>query len=158
MISSLLVKKLKIVSERPVHIIGLAALFHDIGLYGMGPEFQDENEASLTEEQRAKYYSHPIAGAQVLRGVYGIDPSALQAVAQHHERRNKKGFPARAGAGSINRIAEIVGISDEFVRLMKQAKKDPSLDLRAKMDNEVFDGFSHPVVEAFRETFFPKEK
>lgn len=154
MIASMLLGPLKVDSERSVQIIGMAALLHDIGLYKMPPEVQTEDESKMNEEQKTLYRTHPAAGAQILKSIRGVDPAAIQAVAQHHERRNKKGFPARMGAGHINRIAEIVGISDEMARLVEKLRDNPSMSLLQEMELKVFDGFSYPVVDAFRLVFF----
>jgi len=77
-------------------------------------------------------------------------------VAQHHERRNKLGFPRRTGAGVVNRIAEIVGISDEFARLLQRATQDPRVNPFQIMEVDIFQGFSFPVVEAFRKAFLTR--
>ena len=153
-IAALLSKPLKFETNKPVHIVGLACLFHDVGLQKMSPEVQSEDESKMTDDQKLIYRTHPQIGAQILKDVQGLDPVVIQAVAQHHERRDKKGFPSKLGAGAINRIAEIVGISDEFVRLIKAASENPSIHILKEMDLRVFAGFSPTIVDAFRSIFF----
>ncbi len=153
MLASLLIKPLDIQSSQALRVVGVATLLHDIGLSQLPPETRDEDESKMSKEVLAQYHQHPIIGAESLRPVPGIEPAAIQAVAQHHERRNKKGFPSRVGAGHINRIAEIVGICDEFSRLIKRATTDPSIHPLKVMELMVFDGFSVAVVGAFRSTF-----
>lgn len=154
MIASLLLQPLQVEADKSVKIVGVAALLHDIGLQYMPPEVKNEDESTMDGEQITLYQTHPLVGADMLKGIQGIDPSAIQAVAQHHERRNKMGFPARSGAGTINRIAEIIGISDEFNRLLQKAMTNPKLNILQEMEIHVFKGFSHPIVEAFRMVFF----
>lgn len=154
MIASILNKQLRYTSDRAVQIIGMAGLLHDLGLSKMSPEVQDEDEAHMTPEQIQIYRTHPATGAAILRGIHGVDPAAAQGVAQHHERRGKKGFPARGGASTINQIAEIVGISEEFARFVKRSQTNPAMNPRREMEVHVFDGFSKQVVEAFRGAFF----
>ncbi|MBI4925962.1 MAG: HDIG domain-containing protein [Bdellovibrio sp.] len=158
MIASLLINPMKIAATHPTKVIGLAALFHDIGLYKMDPLLRDEDVSKMTAQQITLFHTHPIVGSEMLSAIRGIDPVVIQAIAQHHERRNKKGFPLRLGAGYINRVAEIIGICDELCKMIKKLKENPSLNVLAIMEATVFEGFSNPVIEAFRSVFFPEEQ
>lgn len=148
-VSALMIRTLHIDAERVQEAIGLASLLHDLGLHQLAPELETEDESAMTHEQRAFYHTHPTLGAQTLCRVRGVQPIVVQALAQHHERRDGKGFPARLGAGKISRIAEIVGLSDEFVQLMVRMKTRPQLNPFFEMHQQVFDGFSSEVVDAF---------
>lgn len=153
MIASLLITPLKIMASNPVKVIGIGSMLHDIGLYKMDPALRDEDESIMTPEQLAMYHTHPTVGAEILKSVRGIEPVVIQAIAQHHERRNKKGFPQRLGAGAINRVAEIIGISDELVKLIHKSKTDPAINPIRDMELTILEGFSNPVVEAYRTVF-----
>jgi hypothetical protein len=154
MVASMLAKALDMESQKAVRIVGVSCLLHDIGLYQLPKEVHDEDESKMTPEQKKVYFTHPALGSQILANLRGVDPAAVQAVAQHHERRTKKGFPPRDGRGSPpNRVSEIIGISDEFVRLSARVKKDPKVDLRKEMEYDVFNGFTYPVCQAFRSAF-----
>jgi HD-GYP domain-containing protein (c-di-GMP phosphodiesterase class II) len=153
-IAALLLPVLKIEAERPLQAIGMAALFHDIGLNRLPPEVHHEDETKMTEEQRSLYRTHPNLSVQILKAIPGVDAASLQAVAQHHERRNKRGFPARLGTGAINRIAEIIGIADEFVRLIKKAQENPGTNIQLCMEEMIYPGFSPAIIEAFKKVFF----
>lgn len=156
MIASLLAKQFGIHTDRPVQIVGISSMLHDIGLQSMSVELHDEDESKMTSKQKELYYTHPLVGASILKNIRTIDPAVVQAVIQHHERRSKKGFPAKIGAGAINRIAEIVGISDEFVRLIKTLNQNKNINPLDEAEKKIFDGFSQPVVEAFKKIFFPQ--
>lgn len=157
LISSLIGKVLKFDGTKAVKLLGLASLFHDIGLVGMPPEFQEEDETKMDEKQLEEYQKHCLIGSQMLSAL-GVDTVVVQAVLQHHERRTRKGFPAQLGVGAINRIAEIIGISDEFNKMVKLKKAKPELDVFGHMRDHIFQGFSFNVTEAFREVFFPNEQ
>jgi response regulator RpfG family c-di-GMP phosphodiesterase len=137
-----------------VRVIGVASLFHDIGLFEMPVEIQDEDESRMTVEQKALFYTHPEVSARILTGTGDMDPLALQAVAQHHMRLGKRGFPAHAKIAKVNHEAELVGICDEFVRILQKTKVNPRLHPFQEMERLVFEGFSNPIVEAFRNFFF----
>jgi putative nucleotidyltransferase with HDIG domain len=156
MLAAMMIKPLQITGERPVQIVGLACLLHDIGLYQMDPELRDEVEEKMTPAQLVVFKTHPIVGADLLKSIRSMDPAIAQAIAQHHERRDRKGFPAGIGLGAINRVAEIVGICDEFAKLIKLAVENPEIYVLQRMEKTVFPGFSEPVIKAFRMAFFMK--
>jgi putative nucleotidyltransferase with HDIG domain len=160
MIAGMIAKVLKIESGPAVQIVGLAALLHDIGLYSLPPEVHGEDTSKMTADQVKIYHTHPTVGAEMLQKISGMSPSVIQAVAQHHERRNKLGFPPRSGIKMMNRVSEIVGISSDMARLIVRSKeekeKSPAaavLDPLQEMTGVNFAGFSSPIVEAFRIVF-----
>jgi HD-GYP domain-containing protein (c-di-GMP phosphodiesterase class II) len=111
---------------------------------------KSEDNSKMSPEDVEIYHTHPRIGAEKLRGIPSLTEAVLQSIEQHHERRTRKGFPGQLGAGAINGIAEIVGISDEFVNLMIRAKGDKTLKPMHELESRIFDGFSSSVVEAFR--------
>lgn len=157
MVASLLTIPLKIESQKAFESVGLASFLHDIALYQMSPVIQSQETSQMNEEELKLYHSHPTLGAEIVSKFPNVDSITRQAIAQHHERRNNTGFPGRASGAEINRVAEIVGISDEFVRLVEKAKKNPLINYLNEMEKKVFDGFSFPVIEAFRGVFLKKK-
>lgn len=158
MIAGLLSLPLKIESAAAFRTVATSALLHDVGLYPMPAAVQSGDEQAMTEAERALYRSHPQAGAKLLFGLPGIDETILQAVAQHHERRDNRGFPRKSSSTDINRIAEIVGISSEFARILREARTQGQLDPYAKMREEVFDGYSFPVIDSFQTVFMRNQR
>jgi hypothetical protein len=157
MISSLLIRSLDFHAEKSVHTVGLSSMFHDVGMLGMPEKLKAEDDKELTQEELELYWTHPTLGATMLSTVKGVDVTVVQAVEQHHERRTRTGFPNRIGAGAMNRVAEIVGISQEFVGLIQRfnagtLKNNPLVE----MERRVFDGYSSQVCEGFRKVFGKK--
>lgn len=150
---------LEIDMERPVQIVGMAAFFHDIGLVGMPEKFLLEDESSMTPDELKLYRTHGEKGAEELRKLKGFDPAALQAITQHHIRKSAGGG---AGGVQVNRVTEIVGICDEFDKILRRLKSSLLSDaeknkkIQAEMEQKVFPGFGRQVVYAFRSAFFPK--
>lgn len=153
MIAALLAEQLQFETEKSIGIIGLACFLHDVGLQGAGEKFLKEEVDEMTEEEINAYHTHPTVGADILQTIPGIDPVVIQAVAQHHERRGRNGFPNRLGPGSINRIAEIIGISEEFFRLIQESQTVAGVDPLKLMEARVFNGFSGAVIAAFQRAF-----
>jgi HD-GYP domain-containing protein (c-di-GMP phosphodiesterase class II) len=151
-VASLVASSMKVVP--PAQTLGVAALFHDLGLYQMPVELQEEDESSFTPAQWDLYRTHPSIGAQLLSSIDRFDPASAQAVALHHQRLQGRGFPALGDGRKPDTLAELVGISDEFVRLVLKTKHAPTIQPLKEMEKGIFDGFSRPVVEAFRNFFF----
>jgi putative nucleotidyltransferase with HDIG domain len=158
MLAGLLANAVEITMTRPASIVGIAAFLHDVGLFKMPKGFRDEDESYLSPTEQKLFEKHPQIGAEILGKIRGIDPAAVQAVGQHHVRRNGKGFP-QLHSVSVNRIAEIVGICDEFSHLLKKYQNKPSWSgILSELEAKVFPGFSRQIVYAFRSTFFPKTR
>ena len=176
LIAGLIAKQMGIESESSVQIVGVAGLFHDIGLTEVPEKLHDEDTFKMSSVELALFNKHPEIGHRILSEVHGIHPSVLQAVLQHHQRKVKGASGTHTKM--ISRVSEIVGISDEFVHLIKnatssssksEAKSDQKSEKSAKdaeqeknsdpceVIQEEFSGFSSAVVDAFRRTFFPKK-
>lgn len=156
--ASLLIQALDIFSSDPVETIGLASLFHDIGLKSMDPRWMHEDESKMTESEREIYRTHPSEGGKLLKKIPGIKPAVIQGIEHHHVRKNRGGFPQLAGVGSLSLVSEIVGASDEICHIMEEINRNPSA-LKSSFQNmctlRIYNNFSHKVVAALKK-IFPK--
>jgi HD-GYP domain-containing protein (c-di-GMP phosphodiesterase class II) len=150
----LMSKALQIDSEVILKSVSLATFFHNLGLYKMSAELQNTPESAMSPEQRLVYETHPRVGAEILSQLGTLDETVIQAVTQHHERRDHSGFPHKIGGSRINRIAEIIGIADEYLQLQKDKRGYALINVPFNVEEElvkrIFPKFSFPVVEAFR--------
>ncbi len=153
MITSLIAHVSGIESTSLIQIVGIASMFHDIGLLGMPPEVQSEDLTKMTEEQQILYHSHPRVGAEILSKIPGTHPSVIQAVLQHHERRGVVAFGAKTRAKNLNKVSEIIGIADDFLKLLKNNKDADPVRIQKLLEIQVFPFFSQSVVEAFRQIY-----
>jgi putative nucleotidyltransferase with HDIG domain len=152
MIAGILSHVLEIRMDHPVEIVGLSALFHDVGLSALPPNARKEDEIEqMAPEIRELYETHPALGADILYKT-GVDPAVVQAVEQHHMRHLER----KNNTASLGRVAEIVGISEELARMTKQNKNDSPAQMLIELERTVFPGFSRQIVYAFRTAFFPK--
>jgi HD-GYP domain-containing protein (c-di-GMP phosphodiesterase class II) len=87
-----------------------------------------------------------------------VNPLVAQIVRQHHERRDRRGYPGKLGPGAITPVAEIVGIADSFQEFAARNKSDPDFHPLREMEKSQFDRFSLPIVEAFQKAFLLKKK
>ncbi|MGK5085927.1 HD domain-containing phosphohydrolase [Bdellovibrionota bacterium FG-2] len=154
LVSAKLAPGLGLENDISVQILGVASLLHNIGLYRLPEKLWDEDESRMTPSELALYYTHPERGADILRSVEGVHPTVIQAVAQHHERRGGRGFPGKVVSSNLSPIAEAVGISNEFVKVVCKKKLDPKIDIFKELEARVFPLFSSNMVKLFKTAFW----
>lgn len=162
MLASILAHQLQIASENPVQIIGTAAMLHDIGLTKLAKEHPEmserlkiEDEGKMDIDELMVFRTHPSVAMEELSKIPQINPSAIQAIEQHHMRIGGKGFPERKGTTPVNRVAEIIGICDELNLRVARAAKDPNYSLFTDLEVNVFPFFSQRIVQAVKSAFYP---
>jgi len=156
LLAAMLCQALEIKMERPIQIVGAAAMLHNIGLMSLPENLWDEDESKMTKEEVEMYRQHPEIGARILRQVKGVDPAAIQAIEQHHVRRDGRGFPSRISSAQINRVGEIIGISSEYAHMIRRSSDGVGQGLQMRVESEVLPQFSRQIAYAFRSVFFPK--
>ena len=155
MLASLMLKHIGGTNPAVFNGIGIGCFLHDIALLGKPPVIRDEVEARMNDEQKAIFYAHPAQSAEMLAQMKKVPPIIVSAVAQHHRRMDGSGFPNNIGDEEINRVAELIGLSEEFLKLAEMAKDTPVNPfeiLRVDAEKQ----FSAPIVDAFMRTFAEK--
>lgn len=99
-------------SEEDIHMLTVAALFHDIGKV-MIPQELLHKPTRLTNEENALLKTHPYKGYQILKSS-GLDEKIALAAMQHHERCDGSGYPGRLTRNNINAFAKIIAIADVY--------------------------------------------
>lgn len=155
MIAGILAHHMQISTEKPFEVVGMAAMFHDIGLKNMPEHLREEDESKMTPQELALYQTHPAESAKILRTLGDVDPAALQAIEQHHMRLAGQGFPSRTGTTLVTRVAEIIGVSDEFAKIIARAYQDPGLNIISEVEAKIFPYFGASVVKFFKQAFMP---
>ena len=92
--------------------ITLGGFLHDLGKVGV-PDAILNKAGALTDAEFATIKSHPAMGARLLRG-HPLAGLAMDAISQHHEMPDGKGYPDGLGGESIALSARIVGVCDAF--------------------------------------------
>ncbi len=144
--------------------IGLAAYLHDVGHYLDSKDspyveldpYHLENLAQFSPKERAQIEAHPLKGADRLARIAGIAPQVIDAVRNHHERRDQSGYPRKIPANQITSITEIVALSDEFVRALAHHQLDPDFHWQKHLETRVLPSFSQNVAKEFKEFFLAK--
>ncbi|MEC4671038.1 MAG: HD domain-containing phosphohydrolase, partial [Nitrospirota bacterium] len=110
-----------------VRMLGMGALFHDIGeLEGVIGTFIPKGAKRTKEEQRI-WRQHPQNGRKMLEKGFGVPGPSLEVITQHHERVNGTGFPDGLKGESIHLLAKIVMVADVYDDLCNNPQLDKSL-------------------------------
>ncbi len=177
MVSSIVARASGIQTEKGLQTLGLAAFLHDVGmvyknedrddLYNDGKEkYYDESfvVAKLASKKiygdeknlfESLWYNHADRGARMLEQEKDLPPLVPQIVRQHHSQRDRR--EGRSSPGSIHPMAEILEISDEFVRLMKkceeEGKDNSNKDILISRLLQTVSDFPRRTREPFLESF-----
>jgi putative nucleotidyltransferase with HDIG domain len=138
--------------DRELITLENGALLHDIGKIGV-PDGILLKRGALTEDEWSHMRRHVEFGAQILRGIDFLE-GARQIVAQHHERYDGSGYPARKEGEQICLGARIFAVADAVDamtsdRPYRAARSfDDAVDELIRCAGAHFDPF---VVQAFTE-------
>jgi HD-GYP domain-containing protein (c-di-GMP phosphodiesterase class II) len=152
-VAGFLVREIGIESKAIFEISGLTVMLHDLGLVGGSEAAQSEDPTKMSTSELEEFHLHPARGAKTFSELPGIPRACVEAIEQHHMRLNKLGFPKRTAQTKVNRMAELIGVSDEFVNLIMRSKTEPKLDPLVEMETRILSGFSEPVATVFRNVF-----
>lgn len=152
-VTSLVAKAAGIETHKSLEALGIASLLHDIGMvatvkkghdpYSDGEEKLFDEDEVLTKIMGGKVYGdeksmlekmffkHPDVAARMLEDVKEIPSLVSQIIRQHHAHLEKE--LNRFSGGQIHPLAEIIEISDIFVRLMQRFSTAGGVDKRAIM-------------------------
>jgi hypothetical protein len=145
-LSILMCKSLKFEKNAIVEILGLASLFQDISLYSSPfGNLAVIDRKVMTPEAQAYYLKHPLMSADLLAQNTSIPDVTLQVIRQHHERKDRTGFPGRVGGMQLHPMAEILSLINEFI------DQDPQT---LEAENEIYRHFSDRIVMAFKQIHF----
>ncbi|HEU5317606.1 MAG TPA: diguanylate cyclase, partial [Chloroflexota bacterium] len=99
-------------SERFVHDLRLACLFHDVGKIGV-PDAILCKPDRLTDDEFDRMKGHASAGADILGKVQSLQKS-LAGIRHHHERWDGKGYPDGLAGEEIPEVARVIAIADAY--------------------------------------------
>lgn len=96
--------------------LGVAALWHDVGMMRLPPEFI--TKTSLSPEERRQMERHPVLGAELLlqSGGRGLELSAIVAF-EHHLRPDGTGYPTRRFGQPQQWASALVGTAAAYTAL-----------------------------------------
>ncbi len=96
--------------------LGLAGLFHDVGLTKISGEITEKKEP-LTPEEWETLKKHPCLGYRLLKGNAEVPITSLKLILEHHENADGSGYPQGLDLGHqhpLTRILTLVEAYDEL--------------------------------------------
>lgn len=100
--------------DRPTLLqAGIGGLLHDVGKVRIPVEILNK-PGRYTEYEYEVMQRHPRHGYELLQGMSGISPEALDIVLNHHERMDGSGYPLGLAGGEISRLARMAAIADVY--------------------------------------------
>ena len=95
-----------------LELLGVAALFHDIGKIGMPDAILTKHEL-LTREEQALMREHVTRGAEIV-AKFAPFRAAAPAIRHHHERWDGLGYPDHLRGEDIPLEAAIIGLGEAW--------------------------------------------
>lgn len=103
-------------SKKELRNLGVASLFHDIGLRYLNFPYNDREIDSLSDKERIEYKKHPAYGFSALEKEKWISKESKTMILQHHERINGSGYPLHArNPEKMSQILEATDAFDEMI-------------------------------------------
>ena len=98
--------------QKKITVLREAAVLHDVGKIGI-EDYILRKPGPLDPDERRKMQEHPMIGVKIVEQV-GLTSEVVEAIRQHHERPDGKGYPNGIGADKIMQSAKILGVADAF--------------------------------------------
>ncbi len=134
--------------------LGMGGLLHDIGMARINQQIITKaGPLSIVEYNQIK--QHSTIGFEILQDYPEISLLTANAILQHHERWNGRGYPQGLKAREIHEYARIVAVADVFSSLTSDRPYrsaytfDEAVEYITTMSNYYFDP---TIVEAFIES------
>lgn len=128
--------------EKTLLEIGKSALMADVGMM-LIPAATFEHKGALSDDQRKTVEKHVEHSKQILSEIPNLLGEVVEAVFQHHERVDGKGYPKGLGGDDILPQAKIIAIADVFAAIREprvyREKSGPVRALKSITRNRGFD-------------------
>lgn len=98
--------------------VAIAALFHDIGMLHINPSLLDPQHV-MSHEERRHLYAHPLTAYLLLHEFPELPKHIADAVLDHHERMDGRGYPRGLRDNKISRYAQILAISEVSAKALE---------------------------------------
>lgn len=138
----LMCKSLKFEKNSIVEILGLASFFQDLALY-KSPygNLAEANIKELNPDAKAYYLQHPTLSADLVAQSTSVPDVTLQVMRQHHEKKDRTGYPNRVGGMQLHPMAEILSLINAYYDY--EGRPD-------RIESEIYTHYSDRIVNAFK--------
>lgn len=113
-------------SEDEMHVLGLGALYHDIGVAELPGQIANKT-TRLTEPEFEAYKRHPLIGAATAQRQGYLPRDAMRVLAEHHENIDGSGYPRGLTGDQMCRYSKIVSLANSYDNLTNNLDGDREL-------------------------------
>lgn len=113
-------------NEQQMHILGMGALFHDLG-HEKIPDKILRKGSPLDKAEMGLYRQHPTYGVDIANKIGTLPKKVITIIQQHHEMVDGSGFPSGLKGDDINELAQIVGLINTYDNLCNRIPQESSL-------------------------------
>lgn len=114
LLAMMLAKELKAPPEA-IRVMGMGALFHDIGKLELPDSLVRKTDA-LSKPERSLFQQHCAYGIDIAQKL-GLSSEASAIIAQHHEQMDGSGYPKGLQGPAISMLARMVGLVNAYDNL-----------------------------------------
>ena len=141
-LSILMCKILKFEQNSIVEILGLASFFQDISLFSSPFGNLSNTPVLEMKPEAAKYFvQHPLLSADIVAKNTSVPEVTLQVIRQHHERKDRSGYPNRVGGLQLHPMAEILSLINSYLDHPEHFNE---------VKTEIYTHYSDRMVQAFQ--------
>lgn len=115
LVLALMMSKTLNISKDHTHILGLSALFHDIGKAKISSKVLLKKEP-LTKIEQAHYEEHCAIGAKLALDA-GLPKHVAKVIFQHHELVDGTGYPKKLTSDKIDPLARLISVVNAYDNL-----------------------------------------
>jgi putative nucleotidyltransferase with HDIG domain len=143
MLAGLMGRNYGLEAQECIEVLGVAACLHDIGLCKRKTHYSEDDDLLFYEEEKIEselndesttqarkdelwelYKEHPQRAVEII-GKLKLNPVVIQIIKEHHKWNDGKkdvqeGFHKLDQGGVVHPLAQIVGLCDEFSKLIRQ--------------------------------------
>ena len=110
---------------KQLHLLGLGALFHDLGHQEIPSQILLK-KTDLSPAEEKVYQRHPYLGVEMAKKIGVLPEEAVAIIGQHHERLDGSGYP-KGLKGEVGMLTRIVAVVDHYDELCNHSDPNRSL-------------------------------
>ncbi|MEZ0232083.1 MAG: HD-GYP domain-containing protein [Methylophilaceae bacterium] len=110
-------------NDQDAQSIAIAALFHNIGMMHVDPVMLAPAYVMSSIERR-HIYAHPLTAYMLIKQFPELPKNIAEAVLEHHERMDGRGYPRGLTADKISRCGQILGVAVVATKAFESAKTE----------------------------------
>ena len=141
-------------SSDDIELIDWGGMLHDVGKIGIH-DYILNKPGRLGEEEYDTMKSHPLIGAQIVKGISFLKP-VVPYILEHHERFDGKGYPQGLVGESISIQGRLLAVADTFdaITTDRSYRRSMVVEIALKeIEKGANSQFDPKIVEAFKRTY-----